>query len=38
MHGSKPMPEACHCAVMLAAVVGHDAGGKLTRSHSLPLI
>jgi hypothetical protein len=24
------IPEACHCAVMLAAVVGHDAGGKFT--------
>src|SRR5262249_50174869 len=28
------IPEACHRAVMLAAIVGHDAGGKLTRNRT----
>src|SRR5262249_59031984 len=28
------IPEARHCPVMLAAVVGHDAGGKLARNRT----
>jgi hypothetical protein len=32
MHDSKSSLKHCHCAVRLAAVVGHDAGGKLTRN------
>jgi hypothetical protein len=28
------IPEARHCAVMLTAVIGHDAGGKFTRNRT----
>ncbi len=31
------VPEARHCAVMLPAVVGHNAGGKRTQSHGTAL-
>jgi len=30
MTKSAVLTEACHCAVLLAAVGGHDAGGTLT--------
>jgi hypothetical protein len=33
MHASKPSLKHATARLMLAAVVGHDAGGKLTRSH-----
>ena len=34
MHDSKSSLKHRHCAVVLAAVVGHDAGGKLTRNRT----